>query len=224
MPSAFAAPPVSADASLPEKNWYDDFGSPELQALIGQAAANNLDLGMARARVTQADARARQAGAAILPSIDAAGNGNYLAGHSANGSAPETDWAALLSASYEVEFLGKKPATAPAASRLADASRADRDTVALTTLAGAAGNYFTGLSLRDRLSLAALNLNAAQKLLDVIQARFNAGVANPVELAAQKAALAAAGLVIPELKQQEAEELAALALLLGRAPEQFSVE
>ena len=224
LPSAFAAPPVSAEASLPAKNWYDEFGSPELHALIEQAAGNNLDLGMARARVTQADARARQAGAAILPSIDAGANGNYLAGHSANGSAHETDWAALLSASYEVDFWGKNRATARAASRLADASRADRDTVALTTLAGVADSYFKVLSLRDRLGLAALNLNAAQKLLDVIQARFNAGVANPVELAAQKAALAAAGLVIPELKQQEAEELAALALLLGRAPEQFSVE
>jgi len=224
LPSAFAAPPVSAEASLPAKNWYDEFGSPELHALIEQAAGNNLDLGMARARVTQADARARQAGAAILPSIDAGANGNYLAGHSANGSAHETDWAALLSASYEVDFWGKNRATARAASRLADASRADRDTVALTTLAGVADSYFKVLSLRDRLGLAALNLNAAQKLLDVIQARFDAGVANPVELAAQKAALAAAGLVIPELKQQEAEELAALALLLGRAPEQFSVE
>ncbi len=204
--------------------WYDEFGSTELHELIGQAAADNLDLGMARARVTQADARARQAGAAILPSIDAGGNGNYLAGHSANGSAHETDWAALLSASYEVDFWGKNRATARAANRLADASRADRDTVALTTLAGVADSYFKILSLRDRLELATLNLNTAQKLLDVVQARFDAGVANPVELAAQKAALAAAGLAVPELRQQEAEALAALALLLGRAPEQFSVE
>jgi multidrug efflux system outer membrane protein len=224
LPAAFAAPPVSAEASLPSKNWYDEFGSPELHALIEQAAGDNLDIGMARARVTQADARARQAGAPILPSIDAGGNGNYLAGHSVNGSAHETDWAALLSASYEVDFWGKNRASARAARRLADASRADRDTIALTTLSAVADSYFKVLSLRDRASLATLNLNAAQKLLDVIQARFNAGLANPVELAAQKAALAAAGLVVPELRQQEAEALAALALLLGRAPEQFSVE
>jgi outer membrane protein, multidrug efflux system len=224
LPSSFAAPPFSAEASLPNMNWYDEFGSPELHLLIEQGVGNNLDLGMARARVTQADARARQAGAAILPSIDVAGNGNYLAGHSANGSAHETDWAALLSASYEVDFWGKNRATARAANRLADASRADRDTVALTTLAGVADSYFKILSLRDRLGLATLNLNAAQKLLDVVQARFNVGLANPVELAAQKAALAATGLVVPELRQQEAEALAALALLLGRTPEQFSVE
>jgi outer membrane protein, multidrug efflux system len=224
LPAAFTAPPTGSEASWPEKNWYEEFGSPELSALIEQASSDNLDLSMARARVAQADARARQAGAAILPSVEAGANGNYLAGHSVNGSAHETDWAALLSASYEVDFWGKNRATARSASRLADASRADRDTVTLTTQAGVADGYFQVLSLRERLAIANLNLSAAQKLLDIIQARFAVGLSNPVELASQKAALATAGLVIPDLKRQESEALAALALLLGRAPEQFSVQ
>ncbi|MEO7205247.1 MAG: efflux transporter outer membrane subunit [Steroidobacteraceae bacterium] len=223
LPTSFAAP-RAGNQEWPGKNWYQQFGSAELSALIEQASNGNLDLSAARARVAQADARARQAGAAILPSIDAGANGNYLAAHSVNGSAHETDWAALLSASYEVDFWGKNRAAARSASRLADASRADRDTVSLTTLAGVADGYFQVLSLRERLRIATLNLNAAQKLLDIIQARFNVGLSNPVELASQKAALAAAGLVIPDLKRQESEALAALALLLGRAPEQFSVE
>jgi multidrug efflux system outer membrane protein len=223
LPAAFEA--LSPDnGSWPSKDWYRGFGSPELQAFVEHAAKDNLDLTMARLRVTQADARARQAGAAILPSVDLGGNANYLAGHSVNGSAHETDWAALLSASYEVDFWGKNRATARAAAALADASKADRDTVALTTLGGVANAYFQVLSLRERLSIAAANLEAAQKLLDVIQARFNVGMANPVELASQRAALATAALVVPELQQQESEALAALALLLGRAPEQFSVE
>jgi multidrug efflux system outer membrane protein len=224
LPAAFTAPRTGGEAAWPGKNWYEQFGNPELSGLVQQASSDNLDLSMARARVAQADARARQAGAAILPSVEAGANGNYLAGHSVNGSAHETDWAALLSASYEVDFWGKNRATARSASRLADASRADRDTVALTTQAGVADGYFQVLSLRERLAIATLNLNAAQKLLDIIQARFDAGLSNPVELASQKAALATAGLVIPELKRQEAEALAALALLLGRAPEGFSVD
>jgi multidrug efflux system outer membrane protein len=224
LPGTFAAPRIGTEGAWPSKNWYQEFGSAELTALIEQASSDNLDLSVARARVAQADARARQAGAAILPSVDAGGNGNYLAGHSVNGSAHETDWAALLSASYEVDFWGKNRAAARSASRLADASRADRDTVTLTTLAGVADGYFQVLSLRERLAIATLNLNAARKLLDIIQARFDVGLSNPVELASQKAALATAGLVIPELERQEVEALAALALLLGRAPEQFSLE
>ena len=224
LPAAFEARSGESDATWPSQDWYKGFGSPELQALIEEAASSNLDLTMARARVTQADARARQAGSAILPSIDAGGNGNYLAGHSVNGSAHEIDWAALLSASYEIDFWGKNRATARAASLLANASRADRDTVALTTLAGVADGYFHVLALRNRLGIATANLDAARKLLEVVQARFNVGMANPVELATQKALLATAGLVVPELQQQETEALAALALLLGRVPEQFSIE
>ena len=221
-PAAFDARPAAGEV-WPGQDWYKGFGSQQLQSLIEQAANNNLDLAMARARVTQADARARQAGAAILPAVDAGANGNYLAGQSSNGSAHETDWAVLLSASYEVDFWGKNRAIAHSATLQAEASRADRDTLALTTLAAVADGYFHVLSLRERLNIATANVDAAQKLLDVIQARFNEGLANPVELSAQKATLATAALVVPNLKQQEAEALASLALLLGRAPEQFSV-
>jgi outer membrane protein, multidrug efflux system len=222
MPSAFEARSAAGE-SWPSQDWYKGFGSLQLQTLIEQAAHDNLDLAMARARVTQADARARQAGAAILPSVDAGANGNYLAGHSANGSAHETDWAVLLSASYEIDFWGKNRAIAHSATLLAEASRADRDTLALTTLAAVADGYFHVLSLRERLKIAAANVDAARRLLDVIQARFNEGLANPVELSAQKATLATAALVVPDLKQQEEEALASLAVLLGRAPEQFSI-
>jgi NodT family efflux transporter outer membrane factor (OMF) lipoprotein len=224
LPAAFDACQRDCEASWPSKNWYEGFGSTELRDFIEQAAGSNLDLTMARARVAQADARARQAHAAILPSVDLGGNANYLAGHSTNGSAHETDWAALLSASYEVDFWGKNRATARAAAALAEASKADRDTVALTTLGGVANAYFQVLSVRERLRIGVSNLEAATKLLDVIQARFNVGMANPVELASQRAALATAALVVPELQQQESEALAALAILLGRAPEQFSVQ
>ncbi len=224
LPAAFENRSSDNAQDWPSQDWYKGFGSPELQALIGQAAGSNLDLTMARARVRQADARARQAHAAILPSLDANGNANYLAGHSAQGSAHEADWAALLSASYEIDFWGKNRASARSASLLAQASKADRDTIALTTLAGVANNYFQVLSLSDRLKNAASNLDAAQKLLTVIQFRYEAGLSNPVELATQKAVVATAGLVIPDLNQQRSEALAALAILLGRAPEGFSVD
>jgi outer membrane protein, multidrug efflux system len=224
VPSAFKNRAAGDPANWPSKDWYRAFGSQELDALIGQAADDNLDLAAARSRVVQADARARQAGAAILPSVDATGNGNFLAGHSVNGNAHELDWSALLSASYEVDFWGKNRATANAARFLGTASRADRDTITLTTLAAVADGYFQVLSLRERLKIAELNAAAARGLLEVVQARFDAGLSNPVELASQRAVLAAAQLTIPDLRQREEEALTALALLVGQGPEQFRVQ
>jgi multidrug efflux system outer membrane protein len=213
-----------APSPWPSKDWYRDFDSEELNAFVDLAEKNNWDLAAARARVTQADARARQAGAAILPSVDATGNASYLAGHSSQGGGHELDWSAMLSASYELDFWGKNRAAARSAQLLAGASRADRDTIALTTLAGVSNGYFQILALRERLVIAHANREAAHLLLQVVQSRFDAGVATPVELATQKSTYDMAQIAIVDLEQTEFEARAALSLLLGRAPEDFQVE
>jgi multidrug efflux system outer membrane protein len=223
LPTAFDN--VSAPGGQwPAQEWYRDFGSDELNAFVDAAARTNTDVAAARARVTQADARARQAGAAILPTVDATGTGNYLAGHSSQGGGHEFDWSAMLSASYEVDFWGKNRATADSARLLAGASRADRDAIALTTLAGVANGYFQLLALRERLAVAQSNRDAAKQLLEIVQARFDVGVASPIDLATQKAALDVAQIAIPDLQQAEVEARTALSILLGRPPEQFEVK
>jgi multidrug efflux system outer membrane protein len=222
-PAVFENGVSGAAAAWPSSDWYHGFGSAELDGLIARAASSNLDLTAARARLIQADARSRQAGAALLPAVDAGGTGNFLAGHSSQGSAHELDWSALLSTSYEVDFWGRNRATANAARFLGAAARADQDTLALTTSAAVADSYFELLSLRERLRIAQSNLDAARSLLEAVQARFSAGAADPVQLATQRTVLASAQLAIPELKQRESEALTALALLVGQQPEQFQV-
>src|SRR5690242_5777810 len=106
LPAAFEHGATSGGGQWPSQDWYRGFGSDELNKLVELAVANNWDLTAARERVAQADARARQAGAALLPSLSGNGNANYLAGHSPQGSGHELDWFAMLSASYEVDFWG----------------------------------------------------------------------------------------------------------------------
>ena len=167
-------PAPGTAAAWPAKDWYHGFGSAELEGLIAQAASSNLDLGAARARLLQADARSRQAGAALLPSVDAVGNANYLAGHSADGSAHELDWSTLLSTSYEVDFWGKNHATLEAAKATALASRYDQQVVALATVSSVAATYFQALSLRDRIKVAEDNVAAAEQTLDGIRVQIHA--------------------------------------------------
>jgi len=173
--------------------------------------------------VAQADARAQQARAAILPNVAGNASGNYFAGHSQQGAGHELDWFAMISASYEVDFWGRNRATARAAQLQAAASRADCDTIELTILAGVAGEYFQVLALREREDVARLNREAGHKVLDAVQARFQAGLAGPTEVATQRAALDRAQIAVLDLERQETEARAALALLLGRAPENFEV-
>jgi outer membrane protein, multidrug efflux system len=224
MPPAFSALVPDVSVRWPARDWYRGFSSAELDELVAGASARNGDLAQARARVAQADARARIAGAAILPSVEADGNAVYLAGRSSNGSAHETDWAALLSASYEIDFWGKNHAASRSAQLGYMGSQAERDTIELTTLAGVADTYFELLALKERLAIAHQNFATAGDLLAVVRARFEAGAATPVELAAQTSAHDEAALAVADLAQRSKESEAALALLVGRAPEGFEIK
>ena len=104
-----------------------------------------------------------------------------------------------------------------------NATRADRETVALTAVSATASTYFQLLSLRERLEISRLNLENAQAVLAVTEARVRNGIASQLELAQQRSTIAGQQAQIPQLEQQELETRAALALLLGRPPEGFNV-
>ncbi|WP_376100579.1 hypothetical protein ACE7GA_23070 [Roseomonas sp. CCTCC AB2023176] len=59
------------DGPRPDPAWWRGFGSAELDALMERATSANLDLAAAAARVRQADAAVRIAGAALLPEVTA---------------------------------------------------------------------------------------------------------------------------------------------------------
>jgi multidrug efflux system outer membrane protein len=207
----------------PAQDWWTNYGDPQLSALMTQAEANNLDIAQAAARLRQADARARQAGAALLPQVGAGGSVNTLYGD-ANGTAQhETDFNAGLDVSYELDFWGKNRDALESAQAARAASRADRQTVALTITSGVATTYFQLLSLRERIAVARANLKSSQDILNLVQRRVTAGYSAPADLTQQRAALAAEQAVLPQLEQQELETRNALAILLGRPPESFTV-
>ena len=223
VPAAFEQkPPPGASGAL-AMDWWRGFNNAELVSLMETAQTNNLDIAQAEARLRQADARARQAGAALLPSVGLNGSVNYLYGQSGATSGHETDFSAALGASYELDFWGKNRAAADSATALRNASAADRATVALTTTAAIANSYFQLLSLRERLNVARANLKSAQDILSVVQRRVTAGYSPNSDLTQERAGIAAIAATIPALEQQELETKNALAILLGRPPEGFTV-
>ncbi len=223
VPAGFEQP-AAADASVwPAQDWWKGFGDAQLAAMIDQAQTSNLDIAQAAARLRQADARARQAGAALLPSLGFGANLNSFYGQASGVSQRETDYSAALGASYELDFWGKNRDAADAAKFARDASRADRATVALTTTSSVANAYFQLLSLRERLGVTKANLKSSDEILNVVQRRVTAGYAANSELTQQLATIAADKAALPALEQQELESRTALATLLGRTPEGFVV-
>src|SRR6185503_9416219 len=69
LPKAYRAGPRNADAALPSVVWWRGFRSKELTDLIEEALTSNFDVAAAVARIVQADAQSRIAGAALLPIV-----------------------------------------------------------------------------------------------------------------------------------------------------------
>jgi multidrug efflux system outer membrane protein len=222
VPAAWEQPFDESAPIWPSPDWWQGFESAELNGVIGEVMAGNLDLAAAEQRIVQADARVRVAGSALLPGVDA-GFGASRGGEVGDADSFGNSFGADFGASYAVDFWGRNRANLTAAEAGRTATRADRETVALTAVSGAANTYFQLLSLRQRLAIAELNLEIAESVLEVTEARVRNGIATPLELTQQLGTIAGQRAVLPQLEQQVLETRAALALLTGRPPEGFDV-
>jgi outer membrane protein, multidrug efflux system len=208
----------------PATDWWQSFGSSKLNELITEAQHSNDDLGVAMARVQEADAQVRIAGAALLPSLDlGAGATRERAPVTGVGPRVYNVFNPELTASYELDFWGKNRALRDAARANALASRFDQQTVALTVVSSVATTYFQALELRDRIEVANQNLSNGQKVLQGLKLQQTAGIATGLDVAQQETAVALLNSAIPPLLQQFRQTVNALAVLLGKTPESVDV-
>jgi outer membrane protein, multidrug efflux system len=238
IPKAYRATPETAAVAWPSADWWRGFHSPDLNTLIEEAQAYNFDIAAAVARVRQADAQVRIAGAPLLPNLD--GNASASWQHegfnsgatrvsstgllSSNASFDFHSYSTGLSASYELDFWGRNRASRQSAVASAVFSRFDQQTVALTVVTNVANTWFTALSLADRLAVARGNLEDAEHTLAVIRGRFDAGTANQLDIAQQEALVAGERALIPNFVSQLEQEIIALGILTGEPPERITVQ
>jgi outer membrane protein, multidrug efflux system len=220
------APPGSSAPVWPTTDWWRGFGSAELAALMERAQSANYDIGAAVARVRQADAQTRIAGAALLPDValsSSVARERLKSVSSDSNPRTLTAYNATLAASYELDFWGKNRASLASAQWLAEATRYDRETVALTVQADVATTYFQVLGDRDRLAVARENLATAERVLAIIRARDTAGTASGLQVSQQESVVAGLRASIPALEQRLQQNIYALGTLVGLPPEQIEV-
>ena len=237
-------PPTPSPPSLPQafrnlaeapsgpggSDWWRAFGDPALNALEARAMAQNLDIAAAVARVGQARAAARAAGAANLPVLvfNPKASRAEQSKLGANGALvsyfPSYPRSAALydvtaGASWELDLFGglRREADAARAERqAADASLAGARLVVAADLADAYIDYRT---LEARLRLAQSSLAADQRLLDLATDRYAAGQAPRRDRDAAEAVRAEAAALLPQLRLGLEAERNRIAVLIGETPE-----
>lgn len=213
-----------SSSDWPDADWWRNFESEELNRLMTEARNNNLDLAAATARILQAEAQAKLAGVALLPTLDlSAGAGRQGTFGGNNKTDASNNFNISLGASYEVDFWGKNRANLASAEESLRASQFDRETVTLTITSSVAITYLQVLSLRERIAIARLNLENSESVMKLVESRVKYGAASPLDLAQQRAVVARQQAAIPPLQQQERDARSALAILLGKPPQGFDI-
>jgi NodT family efflux transporter outer membrane factor (OMF) lipoprotein len=219
------------DAHLPAVDWWRGFKSGELTSLMDAAQIYNFDIAVAIAQIVQADAQVGVAGAPLLPSVTGTSNAqqsqtssNVAGGGFSGGGITSSQYSLGLSASYMIDFWGKNRATLHAAEETATQQRYNREVVTLTTVVTVANTYFQILAAQDQLRVARRNLAAAERILTLIRQQFSGGTASQLDVSQQETQVATERAAIPPLEITLRQNIAALAVLVGRAPANFTVK
>ena len=217
---------MHGQTAWPSADWWKGFSSPQLDVLIGEAQHTNDDIAAAVARVREADAQATIAGAPLLPAIS--GTANATREREINLGIPGTTTAdvfsPLLNATYELDFWGKNRAALDAARLTAAASRYDRVTVELTVMSSVASTFFQAVEAQDRLNVARDNLASAQTILKGLRLELKVGTITALDVAQQETTVAVLNASIPPLQQQLLQSIDALAILVGKPPEDVDIK
>jgi NodT family efflux transporter outer membrane factor (OMF) lipoprotein len=219
-PAAPAGWRHAAGPATLQADWWQGFGDATLAQLVREALAHNQDLRLAAARVAEAHALATAQRAAFWPSLDAGVGAARSRSISDVTLKPylSTGHQELFQASYEVDLWGRVDALARAADHGEEASRAARDTVALSVAASVVQAYIGLLELDAQMDLARRLQASRDRTVELMRRRRELGYASGLELdqveAEQHASAQALPLLARALERQEAQ----LNLLLGRPP------
>jgi NodT family efflux transporter outer membrane factor (OMF) lipoprotein len=217
---------AGAQSTWPADGWWKAYNDPQLDKLIGEGLAGSPDLAAAAARFRTAQGLAQQAGAALLPSLDATASVDYQnqSQHASPAGVPvPTGWHATgttgLSLNFDLDLFGKNRAALRAAKKDAEAARYDADEARLVLTTGIASTYSDLAALyaqRDSLQSA---LDIREHTLKLVQQRFDAGIANQSELEQAKARIPQTKADLAATDEAIMLDKHALAALVGAGPD-----
>ncbi|MEC5162758.1 multidrug efflux system outer membrane protein [Janthinobacterium sp. CG_S6] len=216
---------AAGDARLPS-DWWSVFGDATLDRLERSALRDNPSVKAAAQRLLQAQAQAGVArvgqtptlgvNASVANSRTSANTSQSLAlgGRSISGN----NYALGAAMSYELDLLGRVRRLVEAADAQALAAEADRDGVLLMLSAQVASNYWQLRGLDAEMAILAGALDTRRESAQLIEARFNAGLTNELDLARARVEHANAQADLHEVKRQRTLLEHGLATLTGVAP------
>ena len=212
--SSWSAP--TTNGKVPESRaWLTDFASPELTRLVDQAFANNLNLRASAARIRAAQSVVIQRNALRLPQL---GVGGEAARADSRFSNPTSNFMLGPNVRWELDLWDRlslqRDASSLDAEVLVNVDRGLRFSLAVAVVR----NWCSLATNQLLLDLADETISNYLKTLRAVEDQVDGGIATVVEVNLARANLASSRADRHWAERQQAQDLRALDVLLGRHP------
>lgn len=183
LPDAFSR---SGQAQLPDQ-WWTAFNDQDLNNRVDQALHSNFTLKSAWYRLKEARAITDRQSALLFPSLDAFWEGEKSRRPAFNNQIVETEGLSLgLASDYEIDLWGRIRSRIDAEEFRTRATLADYQTAALSLSAEVVRTWIQLVESTNQLHLIEHQIQANEKILQLIETRFNSGQARHVDILRQK--------------------------------------
>lgn len=226
VPESYSANSSTQRAPMPEM-WWTDFNQPELNALIDQTLSGNFQLRAAWARVKQARAFVKQANSGKYPQLELSGSAmrqksrfNLQDQVIIN---ENNAFSASIGAGYEIDLWRRMASSGDGAALDALALRDDVESIAITLSAEVAEAWFDLVSTHAQLKLLTEQLETNKVYLELIELRFQKGLASSLDIFQQRQQLVSTQAQVTQLEGSKRLLAYRLAILVGKPPQSLSM-
>jgi NodT family efflux transporter outer membrane factor (OMF) lipoprotein len=224
-PTAFkeAGPwqPAAPGDLLERGPWWTLFGDPLLNDLAASVEVSNQNVAQAVASYAQARALVQQQRSSLFPTVSLNGGADKSGG--AGSSSSNKRYQLSIGGSWEPDIWGRLRAGVNSANASAQASAADLAAARLSAQGELALDYFTLRQTDAQRELLARTIEGYQRVLTITRNRFDAGIAARSDVLQAETQLANAQSDDLGLARDRAQLEHAIAVLLGKAPADFTL-
>lgn len=201
--------------------WWERFGDPALDGIVGDTLRGNVDVATAMAKVREARALSGVAESALYPSLGgtaaATGSRNAAGGGAAAGSS--SLYGSGFDQSWELDLFGGNHRAAEAARYDVEADVEGLRSARLTAVADAVRYYVDARGYQARLALARKAAEAQRQTAALTDRMLAAGAGSGADAAKARAQALSTEANIPALEAGLATSADRLAVLAGSSPQ-----
>ncbi|MDI6800877.1 MAG: efflux transporter outer membrane subunit [Thermodesulfovibrionales bacterium] len=227
VPASFSNAIETKEQGIDHRKWWTAFNDQMLNFLVDEAVKSNRDIRLAEARIKEARALYGVADAALWPALQASGSysrnrTSENAPQSKRSGIPEGSTYSLFQAgfdaSWEIDIFGGVRRSVEAAEADIEAAVEESHAVLISILGEVAKNYIEMRGLQKQLAVTEENARSQQETLDLINARFKAGLVSFLDVTRAESLLTSTKSQIPPIERAIKQAAHRLSVLLSKDP------